>query len=62
MIHDDPDWEEIRRARKRFEGVIEDVLRRGVREGCFEVADVRLTALAFLGAFNYSYQWYRTDA
>jgi AcrR family transcriptional regulator len=59
VIAHDPDWAEIRRARKRFEGVIEEVLRRGVREGCFEVQDVRLTVLAFLGMFNYSYQWYR---
>jgi AcrR family transcriptional regulator len=58
-IEHDPDWAEIRRARKRFEDVIEEVLRRGVREGYFEVRDVRLTVLAFLGMINYSYQWYR---
>ncbi len=58
IIQEDPAWADIRHSRKRFEGVIEQVLRRGIREGAFEVADVRLTVLAFLGMFNYSYQWY----
>jgi TetR/AcrR family transcriptional regulator, cholesterol catabolism regulator len=61
VIEHDPDWSDIRRARKRFEDVIDAVLRRGVREGYFEVADIRLTVLAFLGMINYSYQWYRPD-
>ncbi len=61
VIEHDPAWAKIRRARKRFEAVIEEVLRRGVEEGTFEVRDVRLTVLAFLGMINYSYQWYRPD-
>lgn len=61
IIQEDPAWADIRRSRKRFEGVIEQVLRRGIREGVFEVADVRLTVLAFLGMFNYSYQWYSSS-
>lgn len=61
IIRDDPAWADIRRARKRFEGVVEQVLRRGVREGAFRVADVRLSVLAFLGMFNYSYQWYSSS-
>jgi AcrR family transcriptional regulator len=61
IIQNDPEWEDLRRSRKQFEGVIEQVLSRGVREGEFEVADVRLAVLAFLGMFNYSYQWYTPD-
>lgn len=61
IIQEDPAWADVRRSRKRFEGVIEQVLRRGIREGEFEVADVRLTVLAFLGMFNYSYQWYSSS-
>jgi AcrR family transcriptional regulator len=58
IIEDDPQWKDIRKSRKEFEGVIEAVLRRGVDEGVFHIADVRLAVLGFLGMFNYSYQWY----
>lgn len=61
IIQEDPAWGDIRQSRKKFEGVIEQVLRRGIREGVFEVADVRLTVLAFLGMINYSYQWYSSS-
>jgi hypothetical protein len=39
--------------------VIESVLRRGVDEGVFQIADIRLAVLCFLGMFNYSYQWFQ---
>jgi AcrR family transcriptional regulator len=61
IIQNDPAWADIRQARKAFEGVIEQVLRRGIQEGVFEIADVRLTVLAFLGMINYSYQWYSSS-
>jgi AcrR family transcriptional regulator len=53
-----PAWQEIRRARREFETIIEDVLARGRDEGLFAFEDSRLTVLAFLGMINYSYQWY----
>jgi TetR/AcrR family transcriptional regulator, cholesterol catabolism regulator len=59
VIEDDPEWEKIREGRKEFEGVIEQVLRRGVDERIFEITDVRLAVLGFLGMFNYSYQWFQ---
>jgi TetR/AcrR family transcriptional regulator, cholesterol catabolism regulator len=47
-------------ARRRdFEGLLEGLLRRGVDEGSLREHDVRLTALAMLGMFNYGHQWYR---
>jgi AcrR family transcriptional regulator len=61
IIESDPGWKKIRAARAEFERVIEDVLRRGVDEGLFEIEDPRLSVLAFLGMFNYSYQWYRPN-
>jgi AcrR family transcriptional regulator len=59
IIENDPEWEDVRRARREFEGVISDVLQRGVEEGSFRIADLRVTVLAFLGMINYSYQWYQ---
>jgi hypothetical protein len=57
LVENEPAWKDVRRARKEFEAVIEDVLRRGVDEGILEISDIRLSVLAFLGMFNYSYQW-----
>ena len=59
IIEDSPEWRDVLKAREEFERVIEGVLRRGVDEGVFKIADIRLAVLAFLGMFNYSYQWYQ---
>jgi AcrR family transcriptional regulator len=61
VIADEPEWEAIRASRRAFELEIESVLRRGVEEGVFQIVDVRLTVLAFLGMINYSYQWFTPD-
>jgi TetR/AcrR family transcriptional regulator, cholesterol catabolism regulator len=59
IIRDAPEWEAIRQARKEFEAVIEGVLRRGVDEDVFRIPDTKVAVLAFLGMFNYSYQWFQ---
>lgn len=58
VIESDPAWKAIRKSRREFEDIVTGVLRRGRGEGVFAFDDERLTLLAFLGAFNYSYQWY----
>jgi AcrR family transcriptional regulator len=59
IIRDDPEWGEIRQARKDFEALVGSVLRRGMDEGVFAIRDERIALLGFLGMFNYSYQWFR---
>jgi len=59
IIEDDPEWAAIRKARKAFENLVGDVLRRGQEEGVFDIKDQRIALLGFLGMINYSYQWYR---
>jgi TetR/AcrR family transcriptional regulator, cholesterol catabolism regulator len=61
VIQGEPEWESIRAARNEFEGVIADVLRRGVTQGVFRITDIPLAVLGFLGMFNYSYQWFDPD-
>jgi AcrR family transcriptional regulator len=56
---DDKRADEVRAARQEFEAVITRALRRGVEQGMFDIAKPTLAVLAFLGMFNYSYQWYR---
>jgi AcrR family transcriptional regulator len=60
VIENDPEWRDIRRSRKKFESLIESVLKAGEEEGAFSVRDRKITLLAFLGMLNYSYQWYHT--
>jgi TetR/AcrR family transcriptional regulator, cholesterol catabolism regulator len=57
-IEERPDWEQIRAARRELEGVVEQVLQRGLDEGVFELPDVRLACLGFLNMVNHSYTWY----
>lgn len=61
LIRDEPQWTEIRRARRDLEHVIERSLRRGVARGDFAIADTRLATLALLGMFNHAHQWFDPD-
>src|SRR5262249_12915176 len=51
--------EDLKRKRDAYYSMIVDVIRRGVKRGEFRTPDVRLTALAFFGMINWSYQWFR---
>jgi AcrR family transcriptional regulator len=59
IIENDPEWADIRKARKAFEACVDDTLKRGQDEGVFVMKDRRIALLAFLGMINYSYQWYQ---
>lgn len=58
-VVDSPRAAELLDARRAFEAVVERALAAGVESGAFRIANQRLAKLAFLGMFNYSYQWYR---
>jgi AcrR family transcriptional regulator len=51
-------WRDVRRHRKAFERVVEDVLEQAEAEGTVE-GDRRLVLAALLGMVNHSAQWYR---
>jgi TetR/AcrR family transcriptional regulator, cholesterol catabolism regulator len=57
-IEGDERWTQIRRERREFELMIEEVLERGRAEGRFRFSDTRIALLGFLGMFNYMPQWY----
>jgi AcrR family transcriptional regulator len=52
-------WREIRRARKQFEQILDDVLARGEASGELAFDDRPLALLALLGMVNHLPQWYR---
>lgn len=53
-----PGWSEVRKARKRFEQMLAQVIDRGRAQGSFQIADEQLAMLMLLGAVNYTPQWY----
>ena len=50
--------EEFRSSRRTFERVIEQILPDGVDAGEFDVGNVRLASLGWLGLHNYIYIWF----
>jgi AcrR family transcriptional regulator len=58
VIDQGDQWRDVRRNRKAFERVVEDVLEQAEAEGTVE-GDRRLVLAALLGMVNHSAQWYR---
>jgi AcrR family transcriptional regulator len=59
VIEHEPQWRQVRRHRKEFEEILDDVLRRGEESGAMAFEDRALTLLALLGMVNYTPQWLR---
>jgi AcrR family transcriptional regulator len=57
LIEADPAWRQVREARERFEGILDDVLRAGVRDGSFTIADLDIARMSILGIVNHMPQW-----
>jgi hypothetical protein len=59
VIEREPQWREVRRQRKRFEQILDDVLARGERDGAMAFPDRGLALRALLGMVNHTPQWLR---
>ena len=59
VIERDQQWQQVRRQRKEFEQILDEVLARGEATGTMAFADRRLMLLALLGMVNYVPQWLR---
>jgi TetR/AcrR family transcriptional regulator, cholesterol catabolism regulator len=58
ILERDARWERVLNARRSFEEILEGILRRGQKDGSFEMRDPQLALLALLGAVNYTPQWF----
>jgi AcrR family transcriptional regulator len=58
-IEREPQWREVRRQRKAFEKILDDVLARGEQDGTMAFADRGLTLRALLGMVNHTATWLR---
>lgn len=56
-----PLLEEVVSKRDAYEKLVRDVLQEGVARGRFRETDVKLTALALLGALNWTVVWWRPE-
>jgi len=56
-IEREPQWRNVRRQRKAFEQLLDDVLARGERDGTMAFADRGLALLALLGMVNHTATW-----
>jgi AcrR family transcriptional regulator len=59
VLERDPQWAHLRRRRKEFEQIVDELLARGEAEGAMWFADRGMTLLALLGMVNYTPQWLR---
>lgn len=51
----------IRRRQKGLEDILQEVLREGVKQGIFSVADEKMAAFTILASSNWVYRWYQPD-
>jgi TetR/AcrR family transcriptional regulator, cholesterol catabolism regulator len=58
-IEREPQWREVRRQRKAFEKILDEVLARAEHDGTMTFADRGLTLLALLGMVNHAATWLR---
>jgi AcrR family transcriptional regulator len=59
VIEREPQWREVRRQRKAFETILDDVLARAEQDATMAFADRGLTLLALLGMVNHTATWLR---
>jgi AcrR family transcriptional regulator len=54
-----PGLDDINAMRKRFDRVLSDLLEEGTNSGEFQIADIRVAALAIGGMVSWAYTWYQ---
>jgi TetR/AcrR family transcriptional regulator, cholesterol catabolism regulator len=59
VLEADPRWQDIRRKRKRFERILDGLLRAAEDEGALVLPDRPVALLGLLGMVNYAPQWFR---
>jgi AcrR family transcriptional regulator len=57
----DPMLREVVSKRDAYERLVRRVIREGIQQGAFRKVDVKLTALALLGALNWTVVWWRPE-
>jgi AcrR family transcriptional regulator len=55
------DYKKIREEKRKYNRIVEEILKEGISKGIFKKADVKLQSYAILGMCNWIYKWYKAD-
>lgn len=53
------DFQIIRREKRKYTRVVEEIIEAGIAQGCFRETDPKLQAFAIIGMCNWLYKWYK---
>ena len=53
------DYQKIRREKKKYNHILEEIIKEGISKGAFKKVDVKLQSYAILGMCNWIHKWYK---
>ena len=53
------EFRKIRREKKKYTRIVEEIIEEGISQGLFRKSDPRLQAFALIGMCNWVYKWYK---
>lgn len=55
------DYQKIRKEKRKYNHILEEILKEGISKGVFKKVDVKLQSYAILGMCNWVHKWYKPD-
>jgi AcrR family transcriptional regulator len=55
------DYQKIREEKRKYNRIVEEILKEGISKGIFTKVDIKLQSYAILGMCNWIYKWYKPD-
>ena len=55
------DYQNIRKEKRKYNHILEEIFKEGISKGVFKKVDVKLQSYAILGMCNWIYKWYKPD-
>jgi AcrR family transcriptional regulator len=53
------DYQKITKEKRRYNRILEEIIKEGISKGVFKKVDVKLQSYAILGMCNWIYKWYK---
>jgi AcrR family transcriptional regulator len=55
------DYQKIRKEKRKYNLILEEIIKEGISKGAFKKVDVKLQSYAILGMCNWVHKWYKPD-